>query len=138
MKRLPLVLTSALILLLAACSNEAPASPELTGQWAGSVNAMVPVPVEFEIGEDGHVFEQSFELTHEGETLAVDVSSHADGRSIHIIVTATHTNGDRLDFVLNGAVDGDTLSGDYSLTVLLGGDSASYTGSFTFTRVSDT
>lgn len=130
MKRLPLLLTAALMLLLAACS-EPPASPELTGQWAGTAGG---VPLEFEIEPGGHVYENSFVLTHNGETLSVDVDSHATGNTIRITVLATHSNGDSLEFVLNGSVNGDTLSGDYRLTLVVSGERSEVTGNFTLTR----
>lgn len=133
MKRLPLVLTAALMLLLAACSQPA-ASPELTGQWAGNVSG---VPMEFEVEPDGHVYDHSFTLTHDGETLTVDVDSVATGNTISINVLATHTNGDSLEFVLNGTVNGDTLSGDYRLTIIISGEQSELTGNFSLTRVSD-
>lgn len=130
MKRLPLYLTAALMLLLAACSEPA-ASPELEGQWTGSAGG---VPMSFEVEPGGHVYSNSFELTHDGETLTVVVDSHATGNTIRITVLATHSNGDSLEFVLNGVVDGDTMAGDYRLTLIMDGDKSELTGQFSFTR----
>ncbi len=130
MKRLPLLLTAAFTLLLAACS-EPPASPELEGQWTGSAGG---VPMTFEIEPGGHVYSNSFVLTHDGETLSVTVSSHATGTNIRIMVLAAHSNGNTLEFVLNGRVNGDTLSGDYRFTLIVSGEPSSLTGQFSFAR----
>lgn len=134
MKRLPLLLTAALMVLLAACSQP-PASPELEGQWSGSADAgAAAIPMSFEVEPGGHVYAHSFQIEYGGETLAVDVDSHATGKSISITVLAVHSNGDRLEFELNGEVNGDTLSGDYRLKLTVNGESSQLSGDFTLTR----
>src|SRR5690554_1076069 len=131
MKRLPLLLTAALMVLLAACS-EPPASPELEGQWSGSAGAY---PMSFEIEPGGHVFEHSFVLEYGEGTLAIEVDSHAAGKSISITVLAVHGNGDRLEFELSGEVNGDTLAGTYHLKLTVGSDVTETSGTFSLTRL---
>ncbi|MFA5552321.1 MAG: hypothetical protein WDA03_11985 [Trueperaceae bacterium] len=134
MKRLPLLLIAALTLLLAACSQPT-ASPELEGEWAGNVGVL---PVSFEVQPGGYVYANSFRIEHDGETLTVDVSSQADGTSIVISVVAVHSNGDSMTFTLNGEVNGNTLSGDYQLTVVVNGESSTASGTFSLNRVTGT
>lgn len=131
MKRFPLLLIAALMALLAACS-EPPASPELEGQWSGTAGAY---PMSFEVEPGGHVYEHSFELRHGNDTLAVEVDSHASGRSLRLTVLATHSSGDRLDFELSGEVNGDTLAGDYRLTLRVDGETSEAKGTFSLARV---
>lgn len=131
MKRLPLVLTAALMLLLAACS-QAPASPELTGQWEGTADG---APMSFAIQPEGQVDESSFDFRYEDENLTFVVESHATGDTITISARAENSAGDSLTFVLNGRVDGNVLSGDYKLTLTVDGSQTVLEGTFRLTRV---
>lgn len=134
MKRLALLFTVPLLFVLAACSNEAPPSPELEGQWAGNVEGHA---VDFEVAPDGHVVSRSLEITYGGETLTVDFDSRATGRTIQITIQAEHSSGISFSYVLNGTVDGDTISGDYTLTLTTDEASLESDGTFTFTRVEE-
>ena len=68
-------------------------------------------------------------------TLAIEVDSHAAGKSISITVLAVHGNGDRLEFELNGEVNGDTLAGTYHLKLTVGSDVTETSGTFSLTRL---
>src|SRR5690554_5012462 len=97
MRRLPLLLTAALMVLLAACSQP-PASPELEGQWSGSAEAgAAAIPMSFAVEPGGHVYAHSFQIEYGGEV-----------------------NGDTLsgDYRLKLTVNGESsqLSGDFTLT----------------------
>jgi len=86
----------------------------------------------FEIQPDGKV--HNFDVSYESDTLSATVSSHVTGNKLHITGLAAISSGDRLEFVLDCEVNGDTLTGQYRVTVVVLGATTVTTGQFTLTR----
>lgn len=134
-KRFPI-----LILLIAAAMAFTACSPqpavEVQGQWDGTANvAGASVPVGFTVDRDYQVSDSDFNFDYDDGYLSYKVSSEVKGNRLSLQATASSPDG-TLTFMIDANVDGNTMTGEYSLRGVdsKGKEFITVTGSFKATR----
>ncbi len=129
-QRLFILAVAALPLVLGACSGPAP-SPEVQGEWSSTT-----LPMTLTVDRNYQVANGDFHLEWEGGFLDYTVTSRVTGNTLEVDARAATAEGS-LTFTLRASVEGDTMTGRYSLVGVTSGGSEFFRaeGSFSATRV---
>lgn len=135
MKRITLLLSIGLALVLVACGGEA-GTVQTAGHWEGELQtAGIRTPFTFTVDAEGKVASSSFKFDYKDWGLSYSVTSHSSSNSLTVVAEASSTLGS-VTFELDGTVKSNTMTGGYTLIVMAGseGTPLSFTGDFTATR----